>query len=156
MLEFTHPKAVETHILFCFSPPCCQALESRLPVTPAWINHNSLRPPFAGLLLGRGPLPLCQRVELLAGEPLRSFHPAAQLQPPGVGAQRHLRPFVAAPQRPAAAGLAGGPVVRGGVSGSGAGLRAGSVPLRQPEGGLRRVSYSEWRYRRAQCAYMNI
>lgn len=60
-----------------------------------------------------------------------------------MGAQRHLRPFLAAPQRPAAAALAGGPVVRGGVSGSGAGLRAGSVPLRQPEGGLRRVSWGE-------------
>lgn len=50
---------------------------------------------------------------------------------------------MAAPQRPAAAGLAGGPVVRGGVSRSRTGLRAGSVPLRQPEGGLHRVSYEE-------------
>lgn len=46
---------------------------------------------------------------------------------------------MAAPQRPAAAGLAGGAVVRGGVSGSWTDLRAGSVPLHQPEGGLQRV-----------------
>lgn len=76
----------------------------------------------------------------MVGEPLRSLRAAAQLQPAGVGAQRHGRALLAAAQRAAAAALAGGPVVRGGVPGRRAGVRAGAVPLRQPEGGLQCVS----------------
>lgn len=37
MLEFIHPKAAEAQIgFFVFFPQCCQALESRLQLIPAW------------------------------------------------------------------------------------------------------------------------
>lgn len=75
----------------------------------------------------------------MVSEPLRAFRPSAQLQPPRLGLQRQRLPVVAAAQRAAPRGLAGGPVVRGGVPERGADLRASLVPLHQHQRGLQRV-----------------
>lgn len=75
----------------------------------------------------------------MAGEPLWSLRPTAELQPPRVGLQRQRLPVVAAAQRAAPRGLAGGPVVRGGVPERGADMRARLVPFHQHQRGLQRV-----------------
>lgn len=93
----------------------------------------------AGLLLSRSSLSSSQFLRDLVRESLWSLRPPAELQRPRLGLQRQRLPIVAAAQRAAPGGLAGGPVVRGGVPERGAVLRARLVPLHQHQRGLQRV-----------------
>lgn len=93
----------------------------------------------AGLLLSWSTLSSCKYIRSVVSESLWAFRPTAEFQPPRLGFQRQRHPIVATAQRSAPRGLAGGPVVRGGVPERGAVLRASLVPLHQHQRGLQRV-----------------
>lgn len=104
-----------------------------------WLQYNlkaSLIPDtlslhLAGLLLRRSTISSSELLRGLAGEPIRSFHPPAQLQHPNLGPQRQLLHILAPPQRAAALDFAGGPVVCDGVPERRANLRTCLVSLHQ-------------------------
>lgn len=86
---------------------------------------------LAGLLLHRSSISSSELVWGLAGEPLWSFHPPAKLQHPNLGPQCQLLHILATPQRTAALGFAGGPVVCEGVPDCRANLRTRLVSFHQ-------------------------
>lgn len=113
-------------------PPCLAAQSGCILYLRIILTWVILLPRnLAGLLLRRSSLSSSEHVRDLAGEPLRSLHPAAKLQHPNLGSQcqRQLHHILAPPQRTAALGFAGGPVVRWGVPGRRANLRTRLVSL---------------------------
>lgn len=81
-----------------------------------------------------------QRSRWQEAEQKSALRGPSQLHGAGVVTQRDGAVCLASAQLPAAAGLPGGPVLRGSVSLCWIRLRAGSLPLHQQQGGSARVS----------------
>lgn len=103
----------------------------------------------AGLLYHRAPLCPSQPIQARLGwgqqEDRTSVCAPAKFHRSGLVVQRLSPPSLASSQLSQAAGVAGGPVLCGGVPLRCFGLRAGSLRLHQQQGGSARVSWPRFR-----------